>query len=39
MEQLSFNPRAREGRDDHGAQRQADAGRFNPRAREGRDWW
>ena len=34
---LSFNPRAREGRDLPGAKRRKDCLCFNPRAREGRD--
>jgi len=34
---MSFNPRAREGRDTKAVSRQSAARGFNPRAREGRD--
>ena len=34
---LSFNPRAREGRDEGRAKKWVANYRFNPRAREGRD--
>ena len=35
---ISFNPRARVGRDSRRTQVLLDRKRFNPRARVGRDW-